>query len=148
MSQITQELFSLNTLTMDELRLKWHELFNSNPPSFRRNFLIKELAYKIQILKGCSNISNEEVKVANKVAKSRLNTIQKEQSRQAVIIPPPGSVITKLYKDKEYKVKVIDSNRFECNGMIFRSLSALATHIAGTRWNGYTFFQLKRKTTN
>ena len=31
---------------------------------------------------------------------------------------------------------------FEYDGRVFRSLSAIATEVAGTRWNGYGFFGL------
>jgi len=33
---------------------------------------------------------------------------------------------------------------FEWNGQFFKSLSAIARHITGRNWNGYTFFGIKR----
>ena len=57
-----------------------------------------------------------------------------------------------LNKGNEYIVKVIDSGsnnpRFEYDGRIYKSLSAIATDITGTRWNGYTFFKLKKNIKN
>ena len=41
----------------------------------------------------------------------------------------------------DLSVKVLEDG-FECDGRHFKSLSAVAREIAGTRWNGYTFFAL------
>jgi hypothetical protein len=144
---IRQQLFQLNNLSTDELKLKWHELFNTVPPNYRKGYLVKEIAYRIQTLMGKSNVSNEEVKTVAKITKKKLNEIRKKESKQVVILPPPGSTIRTFYKGNEYIVKVIDENKFDYMGKIYKSLSAIATDIAGTRWSGYAFFKLKRKIT-
>jgi len=33
----------------------------------------------------------------------------------------------------------------ECNGQVYRSLSAVTKAITGTHWNGYHFFRLGKK---
>ena len=38
-------------------------------------------------------------------------------------------------------VKVL-VNGFEFDGEIYRSLSAIASEVAGTKWNGFSFFNL------
>lgn len=58
-------------------------------------------------------------------------------------LPVPGAVLVKEYKGVRYLVRVLPSG-FEWEGDVFRSLSALAKHITGTKWNGYTFFGLER----
>lgn len=147
MNVIRHEIFSLNDLSIEELKLKWYELFNNNPPNLKKNFLIKELAYKIQFLRGYNNnISEEEIKLSTKLARKRIEEFNKNNNKNNIILlPPPGSIITKIHKGQEYKIKVIETNKFECRGMIFKSLSSLATYIAGTRWSGYAFFNLQRK---
>ena len=150
---IRQQLFALNRLSIDELRLKWFELLKTSPSNFKRGFLIKGIAYKMQSLVGLSNTSEEEYNLALKLAKKnyeKLNnkniTIDKNNKINALIIlPPPGSIIKKIHKCKEYLIKVIEENKFEYNGNLYKSLSAIATEIAGTRWSGYAFFNLKRK---
>lgn len=154
-----REVFHLNTLSTDELRLKWHEIFNTKPPiNLRKNYLVKEIAYGIQYLRGCSNTSQEEVNTLIKVTNRQIKNNSDDNSsnpfsssnkrtkkKTIIMLPPSGSVITKVHKDTEYRVQVISENKFECNGVVYKSLSALALAITGTKWNGYVFFGLKKK---
>jgi hypothetical protein len=45
--------------------------------------------------------------------------------------------------DRRYEV-VAQSEGFEYDGRMFKSLSAVAREITGTRWNGKVFFGLKK----
>jgi len=53
----------------------------------------------------------------------------------------PGSVIVKEHRGRRIIVRVLDSG-FEYDGRRFRSLSAVAKEITGTKWNGMLFFGL------
>lgn len=54
-------------------------------------------------------------------------------------LPMPGSLIIRRYKDRTIVVKVLDEG-FEYDSRQFKSLSAIAGEITGTRWNGHAFF--------
>ena len=56
----------------------------------------------------------------------------------------PGTVLHRTFKGKEIRLLVLEEG-FEWEGKHFTSLSAAATHIAGSRWNGWAFFGLKKK---
>ena len=56
-------------------------------------------------------------------------------------IPPPGTVLTRVYRGQAYHVVVRDDG-FEYDGQIFRSLSAIAKLITGSHWNGLLFFKI------
>ncbi len=56
-------------------------------------------------------------------------------------LPMPGSVIVKEHRGLRIMVRVLDSG-FEYDGKRFRSLSAIAREITGTKWNGLLFFGL------
>jgi hypothetical protein len=56
-------------------------------------------------------------------------------------LPPPGTILTRLYKGQTLQVKVLHQG-FEFEGEIHKSLSALAKHISGQHCNGYAFFRL------
>ena len=62
-------------------------------------------------------------------------------------IPMPGSVITKQHRDRLLIVRVLDDG-FEFDRRRFSSLSAIATEVAGSRWNGFTFFGLGKAEAN
>ncbi|HWR52521.1 MAG TPA: DUF2924 domain-containing protein [Bryobacteraceae bacterium] len=59
-------------------------------------------------------------------------------------IPMPGALLVREFKDRTAVVKVLDDG-FEYEGRRFRSLSAVAHAITGTKWNGPVFFGLTRE---
>jgi len=59
-------------------------------------------------------------------------------------LPLPGTVLTRSFKGKTVKVCVLPDG-FRYQDRRFRSLSAVAEHITGTRWNGYVFFSLQNR---
>lgn len=55
----------------------------------------------------------------------------------------PGSILHREYQGENIRVLVLE-NGFEWNGEFYKSLSATARAITGTRWNGKLFFGLKK----
>ena len=55
----------------------------------------------------------------------------------------PGTTLIRDWDDREYRVTVTADGLYELNGQTFRSLSAAAQHITGTKWNGPRFFGLR-----
>ena len=51
-------------------------------------------------------------------------------------IPPPGTELRRSYGGEEIVVKVL-ADGFEYQGRRYRSLSAIAQEVTGTRWNGW-----------
>ena len=62
-------------------------------------------------------------------------------------MPLPGSVLVKRYGKRTHVVHVL-STGFEYEGGRFPSLSSVANHISGSRWNGYVFFGLQKAGAN
>jgi len=56
-------------------------------------------------------------------------------------LPPPGTYLEREYKRRQIIVKIL-VNGFEFDGEIYRSLSAIASEVTGTKWNGFLFFSL------
>ncbi len=56
-------------------------------------------------------------------------------------LPQPGTYLEREYKGRRVIVKVL-VNGFEFDGQIYRSLSAIASEVTGTKWNGFLFFNL------
>ncbi|MDF7809465.1 DUF2924 domain-containing protein [Pontiellaceae bacterium B12219] len=55
----------------------------------------------------------------------------------------PGTVLHREYQGTDVRVLVLEKG-FEWNGEFYKSLSAVARAITGTRWNGKLFFGLKK----
>ena len=66
----------------------------------------------------------------------RTQNIEKENK---VLSITDGTKLVREFKGKRYSVTVIP-NGFEYNGRTYKSLSAIANEITGTRWNGKKFF--------
>ncbi len=58
-------------------------------------------------------------------------------------IPPPGAVLQRDYDGRNITVKML-ADGFEHQGRHYGSLSAIATQVTGTRWNGLVFFGLTK----
>jgi len=50
-------------------------------------------------------------------------------------------VVRRIFKARSLDVKVLEDG-FEFEGRRYQSLSAIASEVTGTRWNGFAFFGL------
>ena len=55
-------------------------------------------------------------------------------------LPPPGTVLVRPYKGARLQVRVLQAG-FEYDGLVYRSLSAVAKAITGSHCNGFLFFR-------
>ena len=146
---VLRQLATLETLTMEQLREKWRDLYGSDPPHYKRQFLIKRLAYRIQELfyGGLSEGAKtglEQVARGDPVARVDGRASDSAQGKSDIL---PGTRFVRIWKDRRYEV-LAQEKGFEYDGRIFRSLSAVAREITGTRWNGRLFFGLKNSNGN
>src|SRR5206468_2151726 len=59
-------------------------------------------------------------------------------------LPAPGTVLTRGYRGAEVRVSVRE-DAFEYAGRTYRTLSAIAHEVTGSRWNGFLFFGLAKR---
>ena len=137
---VLAQLAALKTVPVAELKQKWRDLFDRDPPPYNRRFLEDRLAYRIQELAygGLTEASLE-----------RLDALADElegktpRCRTALETRPiAGTRLIRDWKGVEHCVTVRRED-FEYQGRPYKSLSAIARHITGTRWNGLVFFGLK-----
>jgi hypothetical protein len=145
------EIMTLKNAPVEELVMRYKELYGEDATGTHRLYLWRKVAYRLQEreqgslsakAKGQLKILIEEYDPINNKAlrpdkpASCLPIASKDKR-----LPIPGTVITKEYKDSKYRVKVLE-NGFEYNGKIHKTLSAIAKEITGAHWNGYLFFNL------
>jgi len=53
-------------------------------------------------------------------------------------------VLTRRWKGTDVRVVAVDGG-WECDGVVYRSLSAVARAVTGSRWNGRLFFNLTER---
>jgi hypothetical protein len=122
-----------------ELKQMWRDLFDKEPPGFSRNYLISRLAYRIQ------ELAFGGLKPATRAKLDALaDALDPKAARKRVINGPVvGTQLIRAWRGVEQKVTVL-ADGFEWEGRRYKSLSAVARAITGTRWNGLTFFGVKR----
>ena len=133
-------LAALNAASSTELRNQWRQLFESEPPLYNRRFLESRLAYRIQEL-AYGGLKPETVKRLRQLAEE-FDGDPTRRRQPAKDRPIAGTRLIREYQGVEHCVTVRDDG-YEYQGRPYKSLSAIARAITGTRWNGLTFFGLK-----
>ncbi|MBT3789626.1 MAG: DUF2924 domain-containing protein [Alphaproteobacteria bacterium] len=139
---IITRLAALKDTPTADLRTLWGKLFDTDPPRQNRRFLESRLAYRIQELEygGLKPATIERLEALGKElsgGKVALRRIRTDQH------PISGTRLIREYQGVEHCVTVLD-NGFEYQGRPYKSLSAIARAITGTRWNGWVFFGLRK----
>ena len=125
------EVIALAQLDLDGLRKVWRQRYGP-PPALRSVELLQlMLAWRIQaaVLGGLDPAVRRQLK--------RHGGLQTEGLDLGV-----GARIRREYQGRTVEVEVTAAG-FLCDGLVYASLSAAATAIAGTRWNGPRFFGLR-----
>jgi hypothetical protein len=138
---VLAQLAALKTAQIADLKARWRDLFDTEPPPYNRRFLEHRLAYRIQEL-AYGGLKAETVERLDALA----DEIDGKLSRRRRIENRPisGTRLIREWRGIEHHVTVRDED-FEYQGRPYQSLSAIARAITGTRWNGLVFFGLKNQ---
>ena len=138
---ILKQIAELHGLDHGQLKDRWREYFGAEPPGYRRGFLIKALAYRIQELTygGLPTEVRQELdaRIDGKEPNGkRRNGVSDDR-------PVAGTRLIREWQGVEHHVTV-QTDGFEYQGRKYKSLSAIARAVTGTRWNGPLFFGLRK----
>lgn len=141
--KVLAQVAALNSMTVKELKVQWASLMGSEAPNNSSQYMIQRLSYRIQEL-AWGGISKPLRRTLDALA----DEYEGKKVRKSVIADPRNPIIgTRLIREwdgVEHTVTVAKDG-FEWQGRRFKSLSAVARTITGTRWNGYRFFGLRPK---
>ena len=132
---------ALKAMPTAKLKEQWQALFDTPPPPYNRRFLESRLAYRIQEL-AYGGLKPETVKRLKALGEELDGGDPVRRRQPANDRPIAGTRLIREYQGVEHCVTVRDTD-FEYQGRPYKSLSAIARAITGTRWNGLTFFGLK-----
>ena len=126
-----------------ELKRQWRELFGSEPPPFNRRYIESRLAYRIQELSygGLKPETKERLRAFGEALDGGNVLTRKTRVDDR---PIAGTRLLREWAGVEHCVTVLPDG-YEWQGRPYKSLSAAARAISGTRWNGWTFFGLKSR---
>ena len=121
----------IEALDLEGLRSFWRERFGL-PPALRSEPIMRQLlAWRVQA------DALGELDAATRKSLARTGPVQAEGKHLGV-----GARLTRIWKGCEVTV-IVEENGFRWEDQLFPSLSAAATAVAGTRWNGPRFFGLR-----
>lgn len=141
---IPARLAALKTTSTPELKTQWRELFDSEPPPFNRRYLESRLAYRIQEL-AYGGLKPATVRKLEKLGEQLDGGDRKKSGMRADRDRPIiGTRLIREWQGVEHVVTVT-ADGFDWEGRPYKSLSAIARAITGTRWNGWVFFGLKNR---
>ena len=140
---VLSRLAALKTFSVKELKAEWEKLIGTAAPNNSRAFLELRIAYRIQELSH-GGPDRETRRMLDLLA----DEVEGHNMRKHQIADPRNPVVgTKLIREwdgVEHTIIVLKDG-FDWKGRRFKSLSAVAREITGTRWNGYRFFGLRER---
>ena len=120
-------------LTPERLREEWARLHDAPAPTISTDLLRLGLAYRLQALRFGTINRTTRTLLMNPV---RLNGTDK---RQTAIKLSPGTRLVRDWHGVGYTVTVLEKG-FDYDGKVWSSLTAIASAITGSKWNGPRFF--------
>lgn len=153
-----QAIQQLSRMTVRQLREKYVEVFGEETRAFHKEFLRKRIAWRIQALaegdlserarRRAAELANDadlRIRTPRKPVETGMiqekarTTISRISSGRDPRLPMPGTILAREYQGRDIVVKVLD-NDFEFENRRYKSLSAIAREVTGTKWNGFLFF--------
>ena len=139
---IPARLAALKSMSVTQLKSEWQSIFATAAPNNSRAFLETRLAYRIQEL-ACGGLKPETIRRLERLGEeldggdSKKRSIRADRDR-----PITGTRLLREWQGVE-QIVTVTADGFEWQGRPYKSLSAIARAITGTRWNGWVFFGLK-----
>ncbi len=137
----TQALEELEGLDPALLQKRWRSVIGRPAPdSLSRQLKIRILVFREQIARG----GDIDAGTRCALAAALRDSDEGPRVRGLASAPRPGSVLVREHAGVLHRVAVL-GHGYEWKGRVFPSLSAVASAISGTNWNGRRFFGLDGK---
>ena len=140
---VEDELDRLATMPIAQLRIRYREVFRTDPPkAFGPDLLRRSIAHRIQ-KKAYAGLSRPAQRLLDQAMKAFA-----AKPNGKIVLPrriKPGSVLVREWKGRSHRVMVL-ADGFAYEGDVYSNLSEIAVLITGTKWNGPRFFGLRSKT--
>jgi len=149
MKTVAQEIAELRAMAVPDLVARYEEVFGKPPRVKNKEHLWRRIAWKVQEVRfgglpgparRALNALMAEIELPIKPNQSAVTgRVGASHADLAV-----GTSLAKKWHGHEYRVRVVDGG-FELDGVVHKSLSAVAKAITGAAWNGHLFFGLRKR---
>jgi hypothetical protein len=150
----------LQDLKVATLKTRYRELFGEESKSSNKQFLFRRIAWRLQA-NDEGDLSERARRRATEIVDDRdlrlrapkefiarpdsgSRSVDRTRPPQDWRLPGAGTLLTRQVGDRQIVVKVLKDG-FEYESRRYRSLSAIAREVTGTRWNGLLFFGLAER---
>lgn len=130
-AEVQHLLVEIGQMDLEQLREFWRRRYGAPPPLRSVPIMRMQLAWRVQaeVFGGLDQDTRR--------ALARTGAVEAEGKHLGI-----GARLSRTWKGRQVEV-VVEEQGFRWNDQIFPSLSAAATAIAGSRWNGPRFFGLR-----
>lgn len=161
-TQTYREIQNVYRMSVRELRDKYLDVFGEETRAYNKDFLRKRIAWRIQAVaegdlterarRRAAQIANDsdlrvraprDPVVSGSAEVRARSVVGHITSYRDPRLPLPGTLLEREYKGRDIIVKVLDQG-FEFDGKKFKSLTAIARQVTGSKWNGFSFFGIAR----
>ena len=133
LAAIEVEIERVRSLDLDALRAEWRKAFKRSPPlCLTKDILGRMIAYRLQE-QALGGLDRQTAKMLDRLARGGNAAIELKKRLK------PGTVLLREYQGERHEVTVTPEG-YIWRGATFASLSAIASAITGTSWNGRRFF--------
>ena len=150
---IAETIEELQLLSLDQLRARYRRLFGEEHSTQHRKILVRRIAWRLQTLAEGGLSERARARAEELASEADLRVLLPRPRKAATSLeraalrdrrlPPAGTVLRRRFRERTIEVTVLEDG-FEHDGERYDSLSAVATKVAGTRWNGFAFFHINR----
>jgi Protein of unknown function (DUF2924) len=159
---VNRVIEQLHSRRLPALKKKYREAFGEDPRSSNKQFLFRRLAWQLQANAegGLSDRARhraaeiaDDADLGNR-APNRFSVspapiftvppIERSGAQRDWRLPAAGTFLTRRLGGEDIVVKVLEQG-FEYQSRPYRTLSAIAREVTGTRWNGFLFFGLTER---
>ena len=130
-ARIDELVSAIGNMDLEALRTCWRERYGA-PPTLRSVPIMRQLlAWRIQA------DAHGGIDADTRRILGRKGSIRAEGLGLGI-----GARLARTWQGRQVEV-IVEAGGFRCGEITYRSLSAAATAIAGSRWNGPRFFGLR-----
>lgn len=134
---LKQRLVALEAMDREALLIEWRRHFKPPPRNTRRDYLLAEIGYHLQV-QAHGRISPT---IRNKLERMAFGEQQQAQPKYNIA---NGTRLVREWNGVQHSV-IVHTDGYEYDGKRYRSLTNIACKITGTRWSGPLFFGLKKQ---
>ena len=135
---IKRQMATVSKLSLDELKEKFEELYGLPSRVANADTLRRRIAYRLQELQFGGFPPSAAQFLAELADGDPLARLESPRTRKYT--STRGTRFLREWQGATYEVIVQGARCFEYNGRTYKSLSAIASEITGTHWNGKRFF--------